>query len=70
MAKKYKHGPELRKFWREQKRKYRARKKAQAKQNNPKLPTNETKQPHTYLPIYVPNKTATNETGGEGEDSL
>jgi len=27
MVKKFKHGPELRKFWREQKRKYRARKK-------------------------------------------
>jgi hypothetical protein len=28
---KYKHGPELRKFWREQKRKWRAKKKAEKK---------------------------------------
>jgi len=35
MRRKYKHGPELRKFWREQKRKYRARKRAkkQAKES-------------------------------------
>ena len=31
---------------------------------------NETKLTHTYLPTYVPNKTAPNETGGEGEGSL
>ena len=67
---KYKHGSELRKFWREQKRKYRARKKAQAKQNKPKPTTNETKLTHTYLPTYVPKETITNETGGEGRASL
>ena len=31
---------------------------------------NETKHTHTYLPTYVPNKTATNETGGKGRASL
>ena len=35
----------------------------------PRLPTNETEQPHTYLPTYVPNEPAPNETGGEGEGS-
>ena len=28
---------------------------------------NETKLTNTYLPNYLPNKTATNETGGERE---
>ena len=36
----------------------------------PRLPTNETKLTHTYLPTYVPNKTAPNETGEEGRASL
>jgi len=31
--------------------------------------TNETKLTHTYLPTYLPNKTAANETGGEREKS-
>ena len=31
---------------------------------------NETKLTHTYLPTYVPNKTAPNERGGEGRASL
>jgi len=31
---------------------------------------NETKLTHTYLPTYVPNNSAPNETGGEGEGSL
>jgi len=31
---------------------------------------NETKLSHTYLPTYVPNKTAPNETEGEGRASL
>jgi len=32
MKKEYKHGEELRKFWREQKRRYRAKKRAEKKE--------------------------------------
>ena len=40
MKKKYKHSEELRKFWREAKRRYRAKKRAEeekAETNNPKI---------------------------------